>query len=212
MTELKAIIFDMDGVLIDARDWHYDALNEALSYFGAMISREEHELEFNGLPTSKKLAMLSSSGRLPRHVHSIVEEIKQERTLRIAAGRCYPVMQHLIALGWIKSSGYKVAVATNSIRATSQAMLTYAGLMPMIDSLVTNQDVERPKPDPSIYLKTCEILGVVPAEVVVFEDSDLGSAAASNAGCYVARVQGPEDVSLRRVKTEIESWGEIYDK
>ena len=56
--EIKAIIFDMDGVLIEAKDWHYEALNRALSLFGMEISRYDHLVTYDGLPTTKKLEML----------------------------------------------------------------------------------------------------------------------------------------------------------
>jgi beta-phosphoglucomutase-like phosphatase (HAD superfamily) len=57
---IKATIFDMDGVLIEAKDWHYEALNRALNLFGFEISRYQHLTTYNGLPTRKKLEMLSS--------------------------------------------------------------------------------------------------------------------------------------------------------
>ncbi|HCF3308648.1 TPA: HAD hydrolase-like protein, partial [Pseudomonas aeruginosa] len=54
---IKAVIFDMDGVLIEAKDWHYDALNKALNLFGYNISRHDHLTSYDGLPTSRKLEM-----------------------------------------------------------------------------------------------------------------------------------------------------------
>ena len=57
--QIKAVLFDMDGVLIDAKEWHYEALNRALALFGMPISRFEHLTTFDGLPTRKKLEMLS---------------------------------------------------------------------------------------------------------------------------------------------------------
>ena len=56
---IEAVVFDMDGVLIDAKEWHYHALNRALELFGFTISRAEHLSTFDGLPTSKKLEMLT---------------------------------------------------------------------------------------------------------------------------------------------------------
>jgi beta-phosphoglucomutase len=57
--KIKAVIFDMDGVLIDAKEWHYEALNRSLSNFGYSISRYEHLVTYDGLPTKKKLEMLT---------------------------------------------------------------------------------------------------------------------------------------------------------
>lgn len=204
MPTIKAVVFDMDGVLIDARDWHYRALNEALSYFGSEISYEDHINSFNGLPTKVKLSMLSERGLLPTHVHSIVEAVKQERTLREAAALCFPRIEHQMLLGWLKAKGFKLAVGTNSIRETSTAMLTFAGILPLLDALVTNQDVERGKPDPAIYLKAAELLSVKPEEVLVVEDHPTGAAAAKAAGCTVLMVEGPDQVTLSLLRDHLE--------
>ena len=77
---IKAVIFDMDGVLIDAKDWHFDSLNKELGLFGSEISRYDHLVTFDGLPTKKKLEMLSIEGRLPLKLHDFINELKQEYT------------------------------------------------------------------------------------------------------------------------------------
>jgi beta-phosphoglucomutase-like phosphatase (HAD superfamily) len=194
--KVEAVIFDMDGVLIDARDWHYRALNEALAIFDASIPFEEHLERFNGLPTSVKLEMLSEEGRLPSHVHGIVNSVKQERTLREAAALCFPRVEHLLLMAWLKEKSLKIGVATNSIRHTSQTMLGFAGLLDSIDLLLTNEDVSSPKPAPDIYLKAAAQLNVLPRNVLVIEDHDYGVAAAKMAGSQVVRVDGIEDVTV----------------
>ena len=75
---VKAVIFDMDGVLIEAKDWHYESLNKALSFFGQEISRYDHLITFDGLPTKKKLAMLSDIGDLPYDLHNLINDLKSE--------------------------------------------------------------------------------------------------------------------------------------
>ncbi len=62
---IKLILFDLDGVLVEAQDWHYEALNRALELFGMPISRYDHLSTYNGLPTRKKLEMLSVEKGLP---------------------------------------------------------------------------------------------------------------------------------------------------
>lgn len=87
---IKAIIFDMDGVLIDAKDWHYEALNRALRLFGCEISRYDHLATFDGLPTKEKLNLLSKERHLPEKLHSFINEMKQRytwRSLRLNANR-----------------------------------------------------------------------------------------------------------------------------
>ena len=192
----RAVVFDMDGVLIDARDWHYRALNDALEIFGAQISLEDHLSRFNGLPTRVKLDMLSEAGIVPRHLHKVVEEVKQERTLREAARLCFPRVEHLLMMSWLRRQGCSIGVATNSIRQTSSTMLEFAGLLHDLDVLVTNEDVANAKPAPDIYLMAASRLGVDPEEVLVVEDHPYGVAAAEAAGCLVVKVEGVADVTM----------------
>ena len=91
---IKAVIFDMDGVLIDATDWHYHALNEALSLFGLEISRELHTYKYDGFPTKTKLNILVKEGVLPKELVSFVSELKQLYTHNYIQLNCHPVFHH----------------------------------------------------------------------------------------------------------------------
>jgi HAD superfamily hydrolase (TIGR01509 family) len=192
----RAVVFDMDGVLVDARDWHYEALNRALEVFGLDISYQDHLALFNGLSTRQKLNKLTETHSLPLELHSVISNTKQNRTLRIAAEKCFPITQHLILLELLKAKGFKVGVYTNSIRETAEAMLEYAGLLDKIDVLITNQDVVQPKPSPEGYLLACKMLGVEASHTFVVEDGEFGIRAAEEAGCKVIKVIDPEDVSI----------------
>ena len=200
VTEIRAVVFDMDGVLIDAREWHYEALNEALELFGFTIDRESHLTRFDGLPTRDKLKALSQEKGLPVELHGLINTVKQERTLRIAAARCFPQAHHLILLATLKRSGFKLGLATNSVRQTTEAMLTYAGLLDFFDVVVTNQDVAKGKPDPEIYEKAMQKLGVNPEEVLVVEDNPHGVAAATAAGAKVCIVSNPDEVHTETLR------------
>lgn len=186
----------MDGVLIDARDWHYEALNIALSAFGLEIPSAEHLSLFDGLSTRQKLQYLTNNRGLPSELHKIISDTKQNRTLRIAAEKCFPNTQHLILIDLLRVKGFKIGVYTNSIRETAEAMLKYAGLLDKIDVLVTNQDVRNPKPDPEGYILACSKLKVEPQKTYVVEDGEYGSVSALAAGCRLIRVNGPEDVGI----------------
>lgn len=193
---IKGVLFDMDGVLIDATEWHYDALNEALEIFGFTINRSDHLNRFNGMTTRSKLQILSQEQGLPTELHDIISSIKQDRTLRIAANKCFPTAAHLILLSNLSNRQIKIGVVTNSIRMTAEFMLTYAGVAEFLDVLVTNEDVANPKPDPEGYLMGMSKLGISPAETVVVEDGKHGIAAAIAAGAKVVKVENPGEVSL----------------
>ena len=201
---IRAVIFDMDGVLIDARDWHYEALNRALGLFGYKIGREEHLDVFDGLPTSHKLRMLTESRGLPSELHSLINEMKQSYTMDLVAQRCRPVFHHRYALARLKEAGYKLAVASNSVRASVDAMMDKADLTRFLDVTMSNEDVSRAKPHPEIYLKTCERLGVAPAETLVVEDAEYGVQAAETAGTQVLRVNDVEDVTFAAISQFIQ--------
>lgn len=193
---VRAVIFDMDGVLINAREWHYEALNEALGIFGEFIKRDEHLDRFDGLATKTKLAMLTAEGRIPRHLHSLINDVRQERTMRLAALENKPNLHHLILLGQLKAQGIKLGVATNSIRMTTELMLRNAGILGLMDCVSTNEDVQLPKPSPEIYLRTAKLLMVPPEQCIVVEDSPTGVESASGAGMKVIHVNDPSEVNL----------------
>jgi len=193
---LEAVLFDMDGVLIDATEWHFDALNESLRIFGLTISRDDHVRKFNGLSTKKKLEILTEETGLPLELHDVIEAVKQDRTLRIAAQKCFPIVAHQVLITRLKDNGLKVGLVTNSIRKTTEFMLEYAGLLQFMDVVVTNEDVTEGKPSPAGYLLAMKTLDISPENCVVIEDGDYGITAAQSAGARVLRVSEPSDVSL----------------
>ena len=116
----------MDGVLIEAKNWHYEALNKALGLFGMEISRYDHLVTYDGLPTKKKLEMLTTERGLPIGLHDFINAMKQEYTMEIVYSRCKPRFFHEFALSRLKKEGYRLAVASNSIRQTVESMLQRA--------------------------------------------------------------------------------------
>jgi beta-phosphoglucomutase len=196
---IKAIIFDMDGVLIDAKEWHYEALNRALGLFSYSISRYDHLVTFDGLPTRKKLEMLSLERGLPRQLHGFLNDLKQRYTMQLIHAHCKPVFQKEYALARLKEAGFKLAVASNSIRNTVAVMMDKAALAPYFDVTMSNQDVTRGKPDPEIYLKTMALLGVAPAACLIVEDNENGIKAATAAGAHVMVVKNVDEVVHDRI-------------
>jgi len=193
---IRAVVFDMDGVLIDAREWHYESLNKALEVFGYTITRHEHLSTYDGLPTRKKLEMLTTAKGLPREFHDRIYELKQQFTMEIVRRDCRPRPEHLEALSELRYRGYRLAVASNSIRSTVVEMMERAGLDQYLDIMLSNEDVSRPKPSPDIYLKAANMLGTTPDRCLVVEDNTHGVQAAQLSGAHVMVVRGVEDVYL----------------
>lgn len=196
---IEAVVFDMDGVLIDAKEWHYEALNRALEYFGYTISRAEHLTTFDGLPTRKKLEMLTEERGLPRGLHGFLSDLKQQYTIDQVQLKCKPMFVHEYALSNLKARGYKLGLGSNSIRSTVEMMMEKSNLSRYLDVMISNEDVAKAKPHPDIYLNAAEKLGVAPGNCLVVEDNPNGIKAAEAAGCRLLVVQSVLDVQLDRI-------------
>lgn len=203
MSKIKAVLFDMDGVLIDAKDWHYEALNRALNLFSYNISREEHLTTFDGLPTRVKLNMLSEKSSLPYGLHDFINEMKQEYTYELVHQFCKPKFEQERALSKLKSEGYLLAVASNSIRCSVSLMMNKSKLEKYLDFQASNEDVAKPKPHPDIYLYCMERFKLKPTECVVVEDNENGIRAARASGAHVLVVNSVEDVNYRNIRAFI---------
>ena len=199
---IKAILFDMDGVLIDARDWHYRALNKALGHFGYKITLESHLSTFDGLPTNKKLAILSRSLGLPKSLHEIINQLKQKYTIRESHLHCNPKFNHLNALLNL-SKKFKIAVCSNSIKKTIDTLMELSQLNVYLDLIISNEDVKAPKPDPEMYLLAMKKFNLNPNECLIIEDNDHGVQAALASGAHLLKVSKPDDVSLERIQNKI---------
>ncbi len=202
---IRAVIFDMDGVLVDAREWHYESLNRALALFGQHINRYEHLSAYDGLPTRRKLEMLSVERGLPRALHGFLNGLKQQYTLELVATSCRPVFQHEYALSRLRSDGLRLGVASNSVAASVSAMMRCSRLVDYLDVLVSNEDVARAKPAPDVYLHAMSLLGVTPRETLVVEDNENGIKAAQAAGAHLLVVGDPSDVTYSALRKRIDA-------
>lgn len=199
MKKIKAVLFDMDGVLIDAKDWHYEALNKALALFGLTISRYDHLTTFDGLPTRVKLEMLSKRFFLPKSLHSFLNNLKQLYTNELICEKCHPQFHHEYALSTLHKMGYKIAVCSNSIKRTIDLMLDKAELISYADLILSNEDVKNAKPDPEIYITAIQRLGLEPEECIVVEDNINGIQAGKASGAAVFEVTNVYDVTLDNI-------------
>lgn len=210
MGKIKAVIFDMDGVLIDAKEWHYEALNRALGLFGFNISRYDHLVTFDGLPTAKKLEMLSIERGLPVSLHGFINEMKQIYTMEYVYMKCKPLFIHQYALSRLKSEGYELALASNSVRITVDMMMEKADLNQYLTFSLSNQDVTKSKPDPEIYNTAIKRLGLEAVECLIVEDNPNGVKAALASGASLLKVENVHDVTYANIKNRINEIEEGY--
>lgn len=197
---IRLLLFDLDGVLIDAKDIHYEALNRALGDYA--ITREEHHGRYDGLTTRTKLAMLTAERGLPKDLHGVVWERKQQITREMFA--VVPRNERLCELfAELKRRGYLLGCCTNSIRRTALTALAKIGVIEYCDIILSNEDVRNPKPHPEIYWKAMSMMGCLPDETLIVEDNPHGLLAAARARAQVWRVASPADVTLDNIQSRL---------
>lgn len=203
MVSIKAVLFDMDGVLIEAKDWHYEALNKALGLFGMKISRYDHLVTYDGLPTKRKLDMLTMERGLAKELHPFVYEMKQLYTMQIVYTQCKPRFYHEYALSKLKSQNYKIAVCSNAIRNSVEVMMKKAALYDYLDFFISNQDVKKGKPDPEMYNTAIKRLDLQPEECMIIEDNEKGLQAARASKAFVMEVDTVDDANYQNIMDHI---------
>ena len=203
--KVKLVIFDLDGVLVEAKNIHYDALNEALGEQYA-ISWAEHLSTYDGLKTNQKLEMLSERKGLPTELHKEIWEDKQKLTLQ-KLKELQPNQTLQSVMNALVEDGYKIAVCSNSIRKTVLTVLSKLGIMEFMDYIISNEDVQNSKPHPEMYWRAISKMGCLPEETLIVEDSPYGLLAASRSKAHILRVKNPTEVTYTNIfnkLTEIE--------
>ena len=203
---IKCVIFDLDGVLVDADRLHFDAFNRALTINDlSPISWHEHLTIYKGLPTRKKLDILTERKGLSKELYASINDLKQRITGSMIYTNIIPDLEKIEMLKLLKQK-YKIYVCSNAIKETVESMLNKSALNFYVEGYLCNGDVQNPKPDPEIYLKLFQLAMVAPEECVIVEDSDVGFKAAIDSGAFVCKVAGPEEVNYYRVlKTILDS-------
>ena len=199
--KIKLIIFDLDGVLVEAKNIHYEALNEALGDKYA-ISWNEHLSTYDGLKTTQKLDMLSEKKGLPIDVHSDIWENKQQLTLdKLRALK--PNVDLIQTMNLLVSEGYKIAVCSNSIRKTCLTVLSKLGIMEFMDLVISNEDVKNGKPHTEMYWKAISMMSCLPEETLIIEDSPYGLLAAARSKSHILRVKNTKETTYRNIDNKL---------
>ena len=206
MNSNKLFIFDLDGVLINSRDMHYAALNKALAEVDLkyLIKYSEHLSTYDGLPTRRKLEILSEKEDFPESLHSQVAKSKQKHTKELLreieeSEKLKKICQYL------SDKGYRMAVASNAVRDTVFAALESLGIKGYISFVASNEDVKNPKPYPEMYWRCMIHCNAIPRNTIICEDSHVGRQAAIDSGANLLAVEDPDDLTFEKVKGYIEN-------
>jgi HAD superfamily hydrolase (TIGR01509 family) len=203
----KLIIFDLDGVLVEAKQIHFNTLNKALWEIAKstkyVISEAEHLSIYDGLKTNQKLELLTQNKGLQRDTYETVWNRKQQLTIE-AISELQPDIQKIELFKELRDRGYKLACASNSIRRSVLVMLAKIGIIEYMDLILSNEDVKNSKPHPEMYWKAMSMMGVLPEETLIVEDSPPGLLAASRSRANVLRVDNPKDLVLSKIISKLE--------
>jgi HAD superfamily hydrolase (TIGR01509 family) len=201
---IKFIVFDLDGVLVEAKEIHYNTLNQALKEIGEqyIITEAEHLSTYDGLKTNQKLDMLTKAKGLPKDVHEQVWNRKQQLTID-AISQLKTDERLVDIFKELRNRGYQLACCSNSIRRSVLVMLSKIGLIEYMDLIISNEDVKNSKPHPEMYWKAISMMGYLPEQTLIVEDSPHGLLAASRSRANVVRVDNPHDLTIEKLETKL---------
>jgi beta-phosphoglucomutase len=182
-----ALIFDLDGVIVDSNPVHVEVWREYLGQFGIEAPTDLPERMY-GLRNDQIVGTLMGGDYTAEEVfqHGAAKEELYRRRMR-------PQLARRLVPGIVRflegHAGWPMAVASNAEPANVEFILGESGLLKYFPVVVDGHQVARPKPDPEVYFRAAELLGKTPGECVVFEDSLAGVAAAKAAGCRVVALR-----------------------
>ena len=205
MSDIKGLIFDLDGVLVNTKKIHFDALNMALKNLKIKeISYKDHLNIYDGLPTSKKLEILNNKKIIDKKYNKLILDIKQKNTLNLLNkdikynSKIYNTFLKL-------SKNFKISLATNAVRKTLNLCLQRLKIKRFISFSFSNEDVKNNKPHPEVYLKCLVNMGLKPSETLIFEDSHHGVMAAQDSGCSLYTVKKISDINYSNIMKSIKN-------
>jgi len=197
---IKLIVFDLDGVLVEAKNIHFESLNLAIQKFSpeSVISWEEHLSRYDGLKTKQKLEILTTEKNLNPNLYENIWEEKQKITL-VKLKELKPSQSLIELMEKLQNDGFKIACCSNSIRKTVLTVLSKLGIIEYFDQILSNEDVKNSKPHPEIYWKIISEMGVFAEETLIVEDSPYGLLAAARTHSPILRVKSPKEVTIQNV-------------
>jgi HAD superfamily hydrolase (TIGR01509 family) len=198
---IKLILFDLDGVLVEAKNIHYETLNNALP-LEYRIGWEEHLSIYDGLKTIQKLELLTHNKGLSKDKYDDIWVNKQKFTQeKLENLEVSSVLKNTIKQ--LSLNGYKLGVASNSVRKTVNLVLSKLDIIQYFDTILSNEDIINSKPHPEIYWKSMSMLNILPEDTLIIEDSPYGLLAANRSNANIYRVKNPKDINYDNIINEI---------
>lgn len=185
-TIYQAVAFDMDGLMFNTEDLYDDVGDTLLQQHGQRFTRQL-KLEMMGRPGQEALAIMKQRCNLPQSVDELSEQVKQIFS-QLLPGRIEMMPGLAALLDFLEQHKIPKCVATSSHRQFASEALGSFDLEPRFEFVLTADDVENGKPDPEVYLTAAQRMGIETKQMLVLEDSEIGSRAAVAAGAFVIAV------------------------
>jgi beta-phosphoglucomutase family hydrolase len=201
---IKAVLFDMDGVLAETENVHIEAEKQTMLKYGVQITEDELH-RYTGTTAKQMFTQLIAKYKLDTTFKRIFNE-KEKIMFKLLEMDTHPVKGVIELLHKLKEKHVKLAVASSSHRRLVQYVLRKLEITKLFDSIITAEDVAHGKPNPEIFLKSAKMLKVKPAECLVVEDAEMGVEAAKGAGMkclgYKNPHSGNQDLSKADIVTD----------
>lgn len=187
-----AILWDMDGVLVDTGQAHFAAWRETLAQHGKLFNHEDFKATF-GMNNTSILKYMYGDGLDPEFVREVGES-KEVMFREMVKTGVNPLPGVLDWLEWFRSHGRKQAVASSAPWENIDALVDSLGFRPYFDAIVSGADLPG-KPRPDVFLKAARLVGIPPNDCLVIEDAVPGVQAARNAGmkCIAVTTTNPAE-------------------
>jgi HAD superfamily hydrolase (TIGR01509 family) len=201
----KAVLFDMDGVIVDSEPLHVAAFQATLKEYGCNLTDEQYKQYFAGRTDEAGFKQYFDSRGEAVELPVIMDK-KAKAYLQLAADRLIPypgVVEFIRNLAGEKTS---LALVTGSLRAEAEVTLKAFGLMGLFKVIIAAEDISQSKPDPEGYLKGAKALGFEPADCIVVEDAPSGVKAACAAGMRCLAVTTTHTKEELKEATSIIDW------
>lgn len=209
INEQPAIIFDLDGVLVDSVGLNWAAYNQVLnSDYGVNVAKKDL-YKYVGLTLTTQVELLSKDFKINIDKEDFANKtdiIKNELFKNIE-----PMPGVVNLLKALKNNNFKIAIGTSSSMEQAKLKLANAKILEFFDIIITENDVVKPKPSPDVYLKCAQSLNTLPQNCVVFEDAPNGVKAAKKAGmgCIAIKTVYVDSSKLKDADLIVDSISEI---